>query len=356
MEKFIKAVEMYGRMLFLALFMLAVSGAPLLADTLKLKEDHPERYVVVKGDTLWDISSRFLEDPWLWPEIWQLNPDIENPHLIYPGDVISLVYVDGKPRLRIDRRGRPIVKLSPKARFSELESAIPTIPADAIRQFLLYPRIISKEELEQTGYVVAHDEGKLISGTGDRVYVRNLDTKSGKEYRIIRRGDAYRNPGAKKKDILGFEALQIATAKLVRDGDPSTLLVTHASREILIGDRIIPMDDEEKLDYFFLPHRPDKPIEGYVISVLDGVSRIGQYHTVVLNKGRNDGLEAGHVLVIHQTGHVIRDTVARRGAKVQLPRERAGIVLVVRTFDKVSYGLVMEAFRDMRVYDTFTQP
>ncbi len=356
MDKFIKAVEMYGRMLFLGLLMLAICGSPLLADTLKLKENHPDRYVVVKGDTLWDISSRFLEDPWLWPEIWQLNPDIENPHLIYPGDVISLVYVDGKPRLRIDRRGRPIVKLSPQARFSALESAIPTIPADAIKQFLLYPRIISEEELEQTGYVVAHDEGKLISGTGDRIYARNLNTENGTQYRIIRRGDAYRNPDARKKDILGFEALQIATARLVRDGDPSTIIITHATREILIGDRIIPVEKEEELDHFFLPHRPNQPIEGYVISVLDGVSRIGQYHTVVLNKGKNDGLEAGHVLVIHQTGHMIRDTVAGRGAKVQLPKERAGIVLVVRTFDKVSYGLIMEAFRDMRVYDTFTQP
>jgi len=346
---------MYSRILFLCLLLLSVSGTPLLADTIKLKDTHPDHYVVVKGDTLWAISSQFLEDPWLWPEIWQLNPTIKNPHLIYPGDTISLIYVDGKPQLRINR-GRPTVKFSPKTRFSKLENAISTIPADAIKQFLLYSLIISEEELAQSGYVVAHDEGKLMSGTGDKIYVRGITPESGDQLHVIRPGDAYRNPGAKKNDVLGYEALQIADAKALRFGDPTTLGITHATREILIGDRILPITDEEKLDQFFIPHAPDKPIEGSIISVLNGVSRIGQYHTVVLNKGSQDNLEIGHVLVIHQTGDIIRDTVAKRGQKVQLPKERAGIVMVVRTFDRVSYGLVMEAYRDMRVYDTFTEP
>lgn len=348
---------MANRLLILCMVVLLAIGTPAAADTVKLKPDHPDRYVVVKGDTLWDISARFLADPWLWPEIWAINPAIENPHLIYPGDVISLEYdADGKPRLVLSR-GRPTVKLSPQKRITPLDQAIPTIPMDAIKQFLLYPRVFTREEVEQAGYIVAQDEGSLISASEDKVYARGIDPADGRDYYIVRIGDAYRNPGARKKDILGFEALQIAAARVERFGDPSAVRVGEASREILIGDRLFPITEEEKLDQHFLPHAPDFAIDGLVISVLDGVSRIGQYHTVVLNKGSRDGLEVGHVLAIYQTGELTRDTVdPHRGRTVRLPNERAGAVMVVRAFDRVSYALVMEASRDMRILDTFTNP
>ena len=350
---------MYNRLLILCLSLTLTVGGAALADTVKLKANHPDRYVVVKGDTLWDISGRFLQDPWHWPEIWQNNPEIKNPHLIYPGDVISLVIVNGKPALRLSRKqqGRPTVKLSPHAQFSSLSSAIPTIPLDAIKQFLLYPRIISKQELEQAGYIFAQDEGRLISGSGDKVYTRGMPTKLGQQFSIIRPGEAYRNPGADKDDILGYEALQIALGKVSGTGDPSTLLVKQAKREILIGDRLLPLKDEAKLDQYFLPHAPDLPVKGTIIAVLDGVSRIGQYHTVVLNKGKQAHLETGHVLAVDQTGEIARDTVEpQHGKTVRLPNERAGTIMVIRVFDRVSYALVMEARRDMRVYDTFTNP
>ena len=351
---------MYNRLLILCLsLILSIGSATAIADTVRLKADHPDRYVVVKGDTLWDIAGRFLKNPWLWPEIWQNNPEIKNPHLIYPGDVISLVIVNGKPTLRLKRgkSSRPTVKLSPHAQISSLSSAIPTIPLDAIKQFLLYPRIISKQELEQAGYIFAQDEGRLISGSGDKVYVRGIQAKVGQQFSIIRPGDAYRNPGAGKKDILGYEALQIALGVVSAAGDPSTLLVKQAKREVLIGDRLLPLKNEEKLDQYFLPHAPNMPVKGTIIAVLDGVSRIGQYHTVVLNKGKRDHLETGHVLAVDQTGELARDTVEpKRGKTVRLPNERAGTVMVIRVFDRVSYALVMEASRDMRVYDTFTNP
>ncbi|HHH35710.1 MAG TPA: LysM peptidoglycan-binding domain-containing protein [Gammaproteobacteria bacterium] len=340
------------------LLMAALFAFSALADTVRLRDDHPDRYVVVKGDTLWDISARFLKDPWLWPEIWEINPAIKNPHLIYPGDVISLTYdADGKPHLKLTR-GRPVVKLSPRMRATPIREAIPTIPLDAIRQFLLYPRVVSAEALEKAGYIVAQDEGSLISASGDKVYVRGLRPEDGRDYYVTRIGDAYRNPGAKRKEILGYEALQIADAKVLRFGDPSTVRLGRTSREVLIGDRLFPIVEEEKLEPYFLPHAPDFEIEGQIISVLDGVSRIGQYHTVVLNKGSRDGLERGHVLLIRQRGESARDTVAprRHGRRVQLPSERAGAVMVVRVFDRVSYALVMEANRDMRVLDMFTSP
>ncbi len=348
---------MTNRVVSLWLAMALAFATAAMADTVQLKPGHPERYVVVKGDTLWDISARFLQDPWKWPEIWEINPAIANPHLIYPGDVISLHYdADGRPRLTLSR-GRPTVKLSPKKRITPLRQAIPTIPMSAIQQFLLYPRVFSREELERTGYIVAQDEGSLISASGDKVYARGLRPEDGTAYMIIRPGKAYRDPDAKKRDILGYEAMQLATAKVLRFGDPSSVRVGEATREVLIGDRLVPMREEERLEPYFLPHAPDFPIEGRIISVLDGVSRIGQYHTVVLNKGTRDGLEKGHVLAVYRTGEIVRDTIEpKRGRKVQLPSERAGAVMVVRVFDRVSYALVMESRRDMRVLDSFATP
>lgn len=334
-------------------------GGAAAADTLKLAPDHPEEYVVVKGDTLWDISSRFLQDPWLWPELWQINPAIKNPHLIYPGDIIRLEYVEGKPVLTVTRGEQagalPTVKLSPGARYSPLESAIPTIPMDAIRQFLLHPRIVSEKELTTSPYIVATAEDHLISGTGDKVYARGLEPGAeSHSYNIVRSGKVYRDP-ADPKRVLGYEAIDIAQAELTAAGDPSTLVITRANREVLKGDRLLdPMDVE--LDQHFTPRAPETSVNGQIISVLDGVSRIGRLQTVVINRGRRDGLEAGHVLAVYRTGDTVRDTVGGGKDKVKLPNERAGTLMLVRLFDNISYALVMEATRDLRILDTVNNP
>ncbi|MCC6208328.1 MAG: LysM peptidoglycan-binding domain-containing protein [Gammaproteobacteria bacterium] len=355
---------MSNKRLFLRLILpvaLAFS-ANLPADTVKLTSDHPDDYVVVKGDTLWDISSRFLQDPWLWPEIWQINPAIQNPHLIYPGDIIHLQYVDGKPVLTIQRgeqhAGLPTVKLSPGARFSSLETAIPTIPVDAIKQFLLHPRIVSDKELETSPYIVATAEDHLISGSGDKVYVRGLDPDTDEHsYNIVRKGKIYRDP-ADSKRILGIEAINVADADLTATGDPSTLVIRRANREVLKGDRLLPQLDEEP-DQHFTPHAPQDRVEGQIISVLDGVSRIGRLQTVVINRGKADGLERGHVLAVYRTGEEVQDTIGdvkRADRMVKLPNERAGTLMIVRLFDNISYALVMEATRDLRILDTIENP
>jgi hypothetical protein len=334
-------------------------GSILSADTLKLAPDHPDEYVVAKGDTLWDIASRFLQDPWLWPELWQINPAIENPHLIYPGDIIRLEYIDGKPVLTVQRGNEagalPTVKLSPGARFSSLETAITTIPLDAIRQFLLYPRIVSDEELAKSAYIVATTEGHVISGSGDKVYARGLDEAAGNHtYAVVRRGQVYRDP-ADPKRILGYEAIAVASADVTAAGDPSTLMITRSNREVLKGDRLLPLL-EEQFDQHFTPRAPESSINGQIISVLDGVSRIGRLQTVALNRGREDGLETGHVLAVYRTGDTVRDTVGNGKDLVKLPNERAGTLMVVRVFDKISYALVMEATRDLRILDTVNNP
>lgn len=338
--------------------MLCLGIGVAMADTIKLKADHPDRYVVRKGDTLWDISARFLQTPWRWPEVWSFNPQIKNPHLIYPGDVVYLEYdAAGRPILRV-QRGAPTLKLSPKVRAERVESPIATIPMDAISQFLGEPRVLSEREMKDAAYILSGRDERLISAAGDTVYARGLlpgqDPKS--RYLVLRIGQAYRNPGASRGDILGYEALYVADALVEEFGDPSTLRIIHSSREALVGDRLVPKG-AASVDQAFLPHPPDMPVEGSIIAVVDGVARIGQFQTVVLNKGEQDGMEVGHVLAVYQSGNEVRDTFGgHRGERVKLPDVRAGIVLVYRTFDRVSYALVMEAEKDMRVYDSVRNP
>jgi hypothetical protein len=339
-----------------ALFTL--TGNVALADTVKLKADAPDKYTVVKGDTLWDISAHFLESPWRWPEVWSYNPQIKNPHLIYPGDVVYLEYdTEGKPILRVSR-GQATVKMSPKVRSERVDTPIATIPLNAIQQFLGQPRVMSQNEIDNSAYIVSGKDTRLMSGSGDRIYARGLipgqDPNS--RYAVLRIGDPYRNPGAKSDDILGYEAIHVADAQVLDFGDPSTLIVEDSTRETLVGDRLVPKK-ASGLDQTFIPRPPETQIDGQIISVIDGVSRIGQFQTVVLNKGDQDGLETGHVLAVYQKGAVVRDLNAKkRGEKVTLPDQRAGIVLVYRTFDRVSYALVMDAERDMRVYDLVRNP
>jgi hypothetical protein len=344
----------------LLLFALTFSGG-LLAETVKLAPDHPDRYVVIKGDTLWDIAARFLQDPWQWPEIWYVNPGIENPHLIYPGDIIKLEFENGKPVLKLERPGpgpaMQTVKLSPTARISTLDTAVPTIPLDAIGQFLKYPRVVTERELENSPYLIASLEDHLVNGTDAKIYARGIVDEGVTQYQIVRRGQVYHNP-ANPKEVLGYEAINVGHARVVRGGDPATLLITEADREVLIGDRLLPAIDDE-INHHFTPHAPGAAIDGHILSVMDGLGRIGQFQVVAIDKGARDGLEVGHVLAVYQTGGVVRDRIGSRklgGASVKLPDERAGTLMVIRPFDRISYALVMEAARDLRILDKVTTP
>ncbi len=339
----------------IAAVLLLLYSTTLLADTLVLRADHPDRYVVAKGDTLWDISARFLTDPWLWQDIWHMNPAIENPHLIYPEDVIRLVYINGKPTLQLDRGGKAL-KLSPKIRATALESPIPTVSLEQIQQFLTRPRVVSQQELDQSGYIVAGDDGRLISGAGLSVYARNIESIGSSYFNIYHIGKAYQNPGTKEGEILGFEAIQVGDARITQAGDPAKLFVTHSYREILPGDRLLPPLDQT-LNQNFIPRAPDKNIEGMIISVLDGIAKIGRYQTIVINKGLQDGIEVGHVLTTHQQGRTLRDHYAKKpGEMVTLPDEVAGTIMVFRAFKHVSYALVMDAKREIKLYDTVKTP
>lgn len=328
-----------------------LTGSLLAADVV-LNPNHPDSYTVVKGDTLWDISARFLRDPWLWPEVWYVNPQVANPHLIYPGDKLNLVYVDGKPQIRRDGDGT--VHMSPQVRTESLDNAIPTIPLDAIKQFLSRSIVVQKGELDDAPYVVESADEHVVTGAGDRVYVRGIDNKDVTLFDIFEPRGPYIDPDT--NEVLGYEALYVGTGPVQRFGDPATVKLVSTAREARVGDRLRPADRSE-FNNHFQPHSAPSGTEGHVISVVDGVTEIGQFNVVALDLGERDGMEAGHVLRVFQRGETIRDTVSGKvGDTVTLPDEEAGILMVFKTFDKVSYGLIMSATRSIHINDYVRTP
>ena len=338
-------------------FLLAVLvAAPVAAETVQLKPGHPDSYVVVRGDTLWDISARFLQSPWRWNEVWAANPQIENPDLIFPGDVIELSYRDGRPVLGVRRGGeRPTVKLSPEARVEPLAEAIPTIRAEVVRNFLTRTRPIDEKSYEAAPYVVSAAEGHLIVGGGGRFYARGADFgEDQKLYSLFRSGQSYRDP--QTGDVLGVEAVYLGDAQLERAGDPASFKVVRAGREINEGDRLFPVE-QLAVERDFHPTPPPQEVRGRVISVVDGLTQIGQYQVVVLDLGRDAGLVSGNVLAVYRTGETVRDRFAEETpVPVKLPDERSGLVLVFQVFDRISYALVTESQRPIHIGDTARNP
>ncbi len=340
----------------------SLSACLLLATTLlfsvtlraevELTDDYPETYIVKKGDTLWGISGMYLEKPWLWPELWDVNPQIDNPHLIYPGDELYLVWVDGQPRLRL-KRGRD-VKLTPNMRVTPLDLAIPIIPLDEIGAFLKRHRIMGPDDLNNSAYVVAGDEGALISSPGDRIFGRGPFPEGERAYGIFRAGGAYVDPVT--NEILGYQAQDIGNAQLLSaNSDPITELeITRVTEEVRLADRLLPIE-ERIIDATFHPRAPDNEIvDGFMIAVDGGITQIGTMDIVVINKGKREGLEVGHVLAIYQTGGLVHDRVA--GDNVLLPDTRAGLLMIFEAFEKASYAVVLKSTRVLKVGDKVKNP
>jgi LysM repeat protein len=328
----------------------------------EFKASAPEQYTVVPGDTLWDLSNRFLVEPWYWPEIWYLNPQINNPHLIYPGDVISIFYVGGKPYLTVGD-GPRVTKLSPKVRSTDLDDEIYGIAIPAIQQFIIRPRVVSEETLDAAPYILSSIEERLAFGAGDRVYARGLTGETQREYSlfskgqytVFRKGEALHDPVS--DELLGFEAIIVGDGEVIKSGDPATFILTQTKREALRGDRLLPVDFGE-IDTEFVPHAPPEDTYGHVISLYDAISQVGAFQVVTVSLGQRDGIEKGHVLDINQAGRIVADPFEKPGSlvDVELPEESAGRALVFRTFEKVSYALIMETSRSIREGDTATSP
>jgi len=385
----------------LVLFLAMLLVMPAAAQDVALNPSHPKSYTVQHGDTLWDIAARFLREPWRWPDVWRANPGVSNPNRIYPGDVLTLSYENGQPRIRSQRTpsGMRVVKLTPRVRVTELDQAIPTIPVNELAPFLTRPVVTDSKRIDDAPYVVGFPERHLLAGIGSRFYVRSIMDASSDRYDVLRPGEELRDPDTKEK--LGYLATFVAGARLERTGDPAILVVTESQVEVETGDRVR-SSSRDAVVRNFLPHRPPQGTQGKIIAVLGGVSQIGQFDVVVINRGEREGIEIGHVFEVFKGGTEERDEVRTRRAgwnwrnespadytfwygdweptgwrrdwpdsNAPLPLHRraerpsttyvtpatvSGVMMIFRTFPKVSFGLVMDATRPMHIEETVATP
>jgi LysM repeat protein len=321
----------------------------------------PDSYVVKHGDTLWGIAKVFLRDPWYWPEIWQVNPQVHNPHLIYPGDTLRLVYIHGQPTIVLQRGDA--ARVLPRIRSQPLEAAVTTIPYQTVAAFMSKPSVLSQDQIKGAPYVLATRDMHVVMAEGDTLYARGFSSPAdiGTHYNVVRVGDALRDPD--DNSIVGYDGIFTGAGHVTRGGDPTTLIMTESARETEAGDKLFAGGVDVPLD--FIPSAPKVKTSGRIMAVSNGVTIVGQYEVVVINRGASDGLAPGNVLAVFQAGDVIRDT-ANKGflnamsrlaaTKVRLPDERIGTFMVFKTFDRMSYGLIMEATNVIRVADRVENP
>jgi len=344
----------------------SAESAPMPADWGGiLNPSAPKSYTVKRGDTLWGIASTFLRDPWLWPEVWYINPQVANPHLIYPGDKLALAYGrDGKPFIRLEQGGA--ARLDPRLRSSPLDGAIPTIPYSAISAFLSRPSVLTNEQIREAPHVVAFRDEHVVAGTGHDVYIADLKATPNSRFSVVHVGDPLRDPDDNK--VVGYQGIYTATALVSPPGTPAKALLIDTSRETLQGDKVLSADVDVPLN--FMLRAPRNDVHGRIISVIDGTQAIGQYQIVVINRGKRHGIDAGHVLAIDTAGKTIHDVYGKQSAvgrylggagtsfspKVKLPDERVGTLLVFKSFDRLSYALVVGAAGVIHVQDVVHNP
>ncbi len=358
---------------------------------LQLADNAPTMYTVVKGDTLWDISGRFLKEPWRWPEIWNMNREqIKDPHWIYPGDVISLSFdANGRPLLSVGAGGRfgdtgvgGTVKLSPQVRSDPKALAIPSIPVRVIGPFLTLPLVVDAGALDNAPRIVSTEDGRVIVGAGNLIYSAGMRPSQGTKWQVYRPGAALLDPVT--QEVLGYEATYLGDARVTKFGEASTLEVLRSAQEINRGDRLTPTVESTLPSYS--PHAPDTFVKGAIVSVKGALGDAAQYSVISINLGKKDGMEIGHVLSVLQKGDVVSTSdqgepgFAERwgfsglktllpaqeeskdkdggqlASEVKLPDERNGLAFVFRVFDRVSFALVMSSRRPMKVGDVVQTP
>lgn len=319
----------------------------------QLDPNHPERYVVKKGDTLWGIAGKFLVDPWRWPEIWQQNPNIDNPHLIFPGDVLVLSTAeDGEtPQVKVLRQ-RKVSKLSPTVRSEPLDKAVPTIPPGAILPFLRRPLIIERNELNDSPYVAAGEEGGIAMGKYSVFFGRGFkQTKVGDLYQIFRPGKLLIHP--ETNEGLGIYAMHLGIARVLQAGETAKLEVILAFEDINPGDRMVPMPEDISLPYF-QPRAPQRKVAGLIVDAPDAVAELSRLSTIIITLGERDEMEPGHVLRIRRREPQRKDPIT--GELFEPPLQDSGLAMVFRTFEKVSYALVMTSSRVIHINDWVETP
>jgi len=375
------------------------------AANVQLNDNHPDTYTVRKGDTLWSISARFLKQPWLWPEVWQANGQIRNPHLIYPGDVINLAYINGQPRLSINETSTTTTRTSgiePHTRVTQLENAIAPLPLEAVADFLKRPRLIGDDEFKNAAHVVGFEDSHIRGTPGQLAYVRGLDAQQGQHFAVVRAvgryyeyvskdpkepTGIYRQPLDNRDDrpsmlwhtgpetftikgdvhFLGYEVMQFATIEVTRTGDPSSALILDSDYEVRPGDFVMPADPQP-YDAQFIPHPPKAvPENMHVIAFNDALGSVGRLQVVAVSYGADDGIENGQVFSVFHADQTVHDDTDYpvgsfksffhpKDAKVFVPRDYIGHVMIFRTFPHVSYALVMDGIRPVHLDDRLFAP
>lgn len=324
------------------------------ADVVQVRPDAPDRHIVVKGDTLWDISAMFFKDPWKWPSIWNINKDsIKDPHWIYPGDVVYLDRSTGLLSLSgessSDTSNTDSEKFNPRVRYGlSQHDAIPSIPYKDLKAFLSQPLVVDEDSLTSASKLVALQEGRVILGDGQLAYVHGLPSDQGSKWQAYRPGKVFTDP--ESGEVLGREAVYLGDVEATQFAEVSTVVATKTKLEINIGDRLARSAPDAADNY--LPRPPSKSIDAAIISIYGGVSLAGQNTVVTLNKGARDGLETGNVLALFSKGKVVKQA----GDSYTLPDERYGLIFVFKVFNKVSYGLVMQSKLPAELLDRARNP
>jgi len=362
------------RLILLAL--MTFNSTLVFADTLTLKAGHPESYVVKKGDTLWDISATFLNDPWKWPRLWDVNPQIANPHLIYPGDQLTLVFIDGQPRLV--RNGatasevKPHIRKSPEGRVIAKSNAIPAVDLALIQNYLVQNRVVDADWFIQQPMVLAGESPSRHHVVGDVIYIDSelpLNQKLG----MYERGREFFNK--ETGDALGQEAILASTGQVIESGKVSKVKILSNFRETKAGFRALPMEDEALMSAYFTPKPAELKTSASVLAIESKMREAGKLNVVYLDKGTHDGVEPGEVFSIYRNGeeivinndglpvpaiertaydNVVASISSDRSLK--MPDVYNGKLLVFKVFDKASLGLIVSTERSVRVDDKLIAP
>jgi LysM repeat protein len=318
----------------------------------------PMHYTVKRGDTLWGIASMYLKDPWLWPEVWIINPQVPNPHLIYPGDKLALAYgAGGRIQVRLEEAG--VSRLDPRLRSDPLATAVPTIPYSAIAAFLSRPTLMSWDEIRHAPYVLAFRDMHQVAGNDIEIYIRNLQAAENSRYAVMHIATPLVDPDDGK--VLGYEGIYTGTALVKRSGEPAKAVLIDPARETLAGDRLMSSDNQVPTN--FTPAVPTSQVHGRIMDVVGGTDLVGQYYVVAINRGKQHGIEPGTVLAVDQEGDSVRDFYGNGHSimnntsgfatsfvpKVKLPNERAGTLLVFKVYDRMSYGLIVGASNTIHI-------
>lgn len=357
---------------FLAAIALSIMAmiplAPAYGQGTLLLNEYPDRYIVAESDTLWNIASQFLQDPERWPEVWLPDAYLDNADLIYPGDILRMSFVGGTPRILVQRGDRAEVQLGPQIREEALSSAIPAIPLEAIENSFTRNRIVTQELYNAAPYIVANLGDNLAIGTGDEIYARGVWPIGTGSFEVYREGRVYQDESGDR--LLGIEIEYLGFATITEEADSNLrrMLVNNSSKEIRVGDRLL-IREESRIDATIFPTEPVDNLQGQIIAFMGNESLASQLDTVVVDLGLEDNLAIGDILSIQKPGNRLVDEVERsrmsfrerfrtafRRDSLQLPGEEIGTLLVYKTFDTLSYAVILSSIQPAELYQQVVRP